>query len=124
MENRFARHARLNDKVRGWATRNGFELFPQEEYASRSLTCVKNVRGLDVAGFVEALKQEKKFSINGGYGKIKGQTFRISNMGDETDESIDALLDALDELLPRFLPPEVEASPNRQNFSTQITQQA
>ncbi|MFP6887290.1 MAG: alanine--glyoxylate aminotransferase family protein [Opitutales bacterium] len=124
MENRFARHARLNDKVRGWATRNGFELFPQEEYASRSLTCVKNVRGLDVASFVEVLKQEKKFSINGGYGKIKGQTFRISNMGDETDESIDALLDALDELLPRFLPPKTEAPRNKQNFSNQIIQQA
>ena len=68
--------------------------------------------------------QEKKFLINGGYGKIKGQTFRISNMGDETDESIDALLDALDELLPHFLPTGTETSRNRQNLSTQITQQA
>jgi hypothetical protein len=28
--------------------------------------------------------------IDGGYGKLKGKTFRISNMGDETDETIAA----------------------------------
>jgi aspartate aminotransferase-like enzyme len=78
-------------------------LFPQEQYASRSLTCVKNTRGIEIAALNEALKKEKKFSIDGGYGKIKGQTFRISNMGDETDETVDELLTAIDELLPRFL---------------------
>jgi aspartate aminotransferase-like enzyme len=104
METRFARHARLNDKVRAWVSRNGLALFPQEQYASRSLTCVKNTRDIDIAALNDALKREKKFSIDGGYGKIKGQTFRISNMGDETDETIDELLTAIDELLPRFLP--------------------
>jgi aspartate aminotransferase-like enzyme len=34
--------------------------------------------------------------IDGGYGKIKGTTFRISNMGDETRESMQRLYDALD----------------------------
>ncbi len=113
MENRFARHARLNDKLREWVTRNEFELFPEEKYASRSLTCVKNSRGLDVAGFVETLKKEKKFLINGGYGKIRGKTFRISNMGDENEETMDELIEAMDELLPKFLPstkPQIEES--------------
>lgn len=104
VKNRHARHARLNDKVRNWVAENGFELLPETAFASRSLSCVKNTRGLDVAGLNAALKEEKKFSIDGGYGKLKGQTFRISNMGDETEESMDELLDALSELLPRFLP--------------------
>ena len=103
MEERFSRHARLNDKVRSWASRNGLTLFPQERYASRSLSCIKNTRDIDIAGLNDALKREKKFSIDGGYGKIKGKTFRISNMGDETDETIDELLTAVDELLPRFI---------------------
>ena len=30
---------------------------------------------MDVAGFVKALKEEKKLSIDGGYGKIKGKLF-------------------------------------------------
>jgi hypothetical protein len=43
---------------------------------------------MDVAGFVKALRVEKKLAIDGGYGKIKGKTFRISNMGNETEESM------------------------------------
>ena len=37
--------------------------------------------------------------IHGGYGKIKGKTFRISNMGDESEESIAAVIAALDDCL-------------------------
>ena len=37
--------------------------------------------------------------IDGGYGKLKGNTFRISNMGDETDETMAVLLKALDSVL-------------------------
>ena len=37
--------------------------------------------------------------IDGGYGKLKGKTFRISNMGDETDATIAALLAAFDAAL-------------------------
>lgn len=59
---------------------------------------------MDIAGFVKALKVEKKIAIDGGYGKIKGKTFRISNMGNETDDTMAHLLGCMDELLPRFLP--------------------
>jgi aspartate aminotransferase-like enzyme len=37
--------------------------------------------------------------IDGGYGKLKGKTFRISNMGDETDETIAAMLRSFDAAL-------------------------
>jgi aspartate aminotransferase-like enzyme len=37
--------------------------------------------------------------IDGGYGKLKGKAFRISNMGDETDETMGVLLRALDSAL-------------------------
>ena len=39
------------------------------------------------------------FLIDGGYGKIKGKTFRISNMGDETDATISELIAALDDTI-------------------------
>lgn len=99
LDARFARHARLNDKVHAWVERNGFELFPAKEYASKSLTCVANTRGIDVAALIKNLKSRFNCVIDGGYGKIKGKTFRISNMGDETDETIDTLLSQLDTLL-------------------------
>jgi len=34
------------------------------------------------------------------YGKLKGQTFRLSNMGDETVETVSHLLTSLDDCLP------------------------
>ena len=43
------------------------------------------------------------FLINGGYGKIKGSTFRISNMGNETEESMNELIAALDDVIVDFI---------------------
>jgi aspartate aminotransferase-like enzyme len=43
--------------------------------------------------------KDRGILIDGGYGKIKGTTFRISNMGDETLASIAALVGILDESL-------------------------
>ena len=59
---------------------------------------------MDVAGFVKTLREEKKLSIDGGYGKIKGKTFRISNMGNENVDTIDFLLSEMDAIIDRFLP--------------------
>ena len=103
VEQRHARHSNLNQLVHNWVEKNGFELLPEKQYASKSLTCVRNNLDIDVSGFVKTLKEEKKLSIDGGYGKIKGKTFRISNMGNESSESIDFLLSQMDEILPRFI---------------------
>jgi len=100
MENRYARHARLNAKVHDWVAEHGFEHFAPEGYRSKGLTCVANNRQIDVSAWNKRLIAEHSLEINGGYGKIKGVTFRISNMGDETDESIDTLLAALSGTLP------------------------
>lgn len=98
-ENRYDRHEALNDLVHEWVERNGFEFFAAEGYRSKSLTCVRNNRGIDVPGLNKALKERHHCIIDGGYGKIKGKTFRISNMGDETEQTIKDLLGWLDECL-------------------------
>ena len=98
-EQRCARHARLNEMVHDWVRRNDFEFFAAEGYRSKSLTCVKNNREIDVPALNKLLKERYHCMIDGGYGKIKGKTFRISNMGDETEETIGALLAALDDCL-------------------------
>lgn len=99
LENRYARHAELNDLVRAWVKRNGFELLPEEQYASRSLSCVKNTREVDIPQLNKLLKERHNCVIDGGYGKLKGKTFRISNMGNETRETISELLANLDSIL-------------------------
>lgn len=93
--NRHARHAATNALVHDWVRSNGFEFFAPEGYRSKSLTCVANNRGVDVASMLVKLK-EQGFIIDGGYGKLKGKTFRISNMGDETVESVSEVLSAID----------------------------
>lgn len=99
LENRYARHARLNATVHEWVRKHGFEFFAAEGYRTKGLTCVKNNKDIDVAKFSGLLKERHKILIDGGYGKIKGRTFRLSNMGDETDESIAELIAALDDCL-------------------------
>lgn len=99
IEQRHARHARLNAKVHAWVERNGFALLPPKAFASKTLSCVKNTRGIDVGALNKKLKADFNCVIDGGYGKLKGNTFRISNMGDETDATIDKLLQDLDTVL-------------------------
>jgi aspartate aminotransferase-like enzyme len=99
LDHRYARHRALNKLVRDWVRKQGFELFPPEKYASISLSCVRNTREIDVAGLNKILKSRFHCVIDGGYGKIKGKTFRISNMGDETEETIGGLLNNLDTAL-------------------------
>lgn len=93
---RFARHARLNEKVRAWGRARGFKLFPEERFGALGLNCFANTRGVDLEAVNKALKSRHNCVIDGGYGKLKGKTFRISNMGDETDATLATLIVALD----------------------------
>ena len=98
--NRHARHAELNTMVAEWVQRHGFEFFAPEGFRSKSLTCVANNRNIDVPALLKNLKDRHDIVLDGGYGKLKGKTFRISNMGDETRATITELLAALDDSLP------------------------
>jgi aspartate aminotransferase-like enzyme len=64
-----------------------------------TLNCFANTQNIDLPALNKILKSKHKLVIDGGYGKLKGKTFRISNMGDETDETIAALIRALDSAL-------------------------
>lgn len=99
LTNRFQRHARTNALVHDWVRARGFEFFAAEGHRAVTLTCVKNNRGIDVAGLVQKLRDRHHLVIDGGYGKIKGKTFRLSNMGDETEETVAHLLRCLDDCL-------------------------
>ena len=103
LEARYQRHARLSQMTRDWAQGHGFTLFPEKGYESQTLTCVNNGakpggRSIDVVKFQKLVK-DQGFLIDGGYGKIKGTTFRISNMGDETEKTMRDLYVAMDQAL-------------------------
>jgi aspartate aminotransferase-like enzyme len=105
-EVRYARHRKTNSMVRAWAARHGFTLFPETGFESLTLTCVNN--GAKPGGKVvdaaklQKLVKDQGFLIDGGYGKIKGTTFRISNMGDETEATMTVLIDALDKAMQQL----------------------
>jgi len=103
LEARFARHQKTNQLTRDWAAGHGFTLFPEPGYESVTLTCVNNGakpggRTVDVAK-LQKLVKDQGFLIDGGYGKIKGTTFRLSNMGDETEATMQQLFAALDKAM-------------------------
>ena len=99
---RYERHAKTNALVHSWVRERGFDFFAEEGFRSKTLTCVKNSPGIDVAKLVRDLRAKHHIVIDGGYGQIKGKTFRLSNMGDETDETILHLLACLDETLAQL----------------------
>jgi aspartate aminotransferase-like enzyme len=106
LEARYARHARTNGMLRDWAAGHGFTLFPEKGYESMTLVCVNNGakpggRVIDVAKFQKLVK-DQGILIDGGYGKIKGTTFRVSNMGDETPETIQSLINVLNGALAKL----------------------
>ena len=99
LQARFDRHVRTNALVHDWVRRSGFDFFAEESYRSKTLTCVKNNRGIDVLKLARDLRAKHHLVIDPGYGKIQGKTFRLSNMGDETEETISQLLACLDDVL-------------------------
>ena len=106
LEARYARHAKTNQMLRDWVAKHGFTLFPEPEFSSKTLVCVNNgarpgSRVVDAAK-LQKLVKDQGILIDGGYGKIKGTTFRISNMGDETPETIAALIAVLDKAMAQL----------------------
>jgi aspartate aminotransferase-like enzyme len=106
LEARYARHRRTNQMTRDWAAKHGFTLFPEAGFESLTLTCVNNGaraggRAVDVPR-LQKLVKEQGFLIDGGYGKIKGTTFRISNMGDETEQTMGELFAVMDQAMKQL----------------------
>lgn len=99
LANRFARHEANNQLIAEWGDKHGFKNFAPEGARSKSLTCFHTPEGFDQSAFIKTLKSKHGFVINGGYGKIKGLTFRISNMGNETAATMKELIDAMDDVL-------------------------
>lgn len=99
LDRRFARHLEMAQITRKWVTDRGFKLFPKPGYESITLSCVANTQNVDVAAWIKRLKERHKCIIDGGYGSIKGTSFRISHMGDETPDTIRQLLSWLDDTM-------------------------
>jgi len=99
LQARFDRHSKTNALVHDWVTRTDFDFFAQDGFRSKTLTCVKNTKDIDVVDLARRLREKHHLVIDSGYGKLRGKTFRLSNMGDETEETVSHLLACLDDVL-------------------------
>ncbi|MFB6128083.1 MAG: alanine--glyoxylate aminotransferase family protein [Halolamina sp.] len=97
-EARDRRHREMAEYTREWA-RDHFDLYAEEGYRSRTVTCIENSRGIDVAETIDAVSEEYDMVFSDGYGDIGQATFRIGHMGEHTVESVQALTDAIEDVV-------------------------
>ena len=100
LENRFARHAAMAGRVHEWADAHDLSMYAPEGYRSRTVTTVKNERGIDVSELNAFLKQ-RGMRIANGYGPLKNKTFRIAHMGEIQLEDLEELFAAMEDYLKR-----------------------
>lgn len=98
LEKRFSRHSAMAGLVQDWVLANGLEIFAQEGFRSQTVTTVSNTLSLDIPE-LNTFLMSKGMQIADGYGKLRGNTFRIAHMGETQIEDIDKLLAALDEFI-------------------------
>ncbi len=98
LDNRFARHAAMSERVQAWAYENGMEPLAAEGYRSKTVVCVQNHRGVDI-GALNTFLLTKGMRIANGYGDLKNKTFRIATMGETQMHHIEELLEAFDTFL-------------------------
>jgi len=106
-KNVIERHKNVSKFVRDRIKDIGFEIFPDENFASQTLTCVdfENFKNTYPKFDVKIMKEEMKkrgFILANGYGKIKDKTFRIGNMGNVMMEDVKEMLDNLEDVVKMF----------------------
>jgi aspartate aminotransferase-like enzyme len=97
----FARHARVAQMARNGAKSLGLSLFPDEKYASNTVTAVNAAEKIDVSKLTQLLREEYKVILAGGQEKLSGKIFRIGHLGLVYEEDIKSVLEALSKALPR-----------------------
>ncbi len=97
LENRFIRHVEMAEYMINWAS-HFYRVFPQPGFESMTVTCIENTRKTDIGALNKSLR-ERGMLISNGYGSLKDKTFRIGHMGDLTLEDMEALTEAMEEIL-------------------------
>ena len=93
IEARWARHRTMLGMVSSWAAEHEFTFFVDEPLRSPTVSTIA-ASGRDVPTLITQAKA-KGFTLGGGYGKLKGATFRIGHMGDHQPETLASLLATL-----------------------------
>jgi aspartate aminotransferase-like enzyme len=81
LENRLTRTSRLAQAARSAVSALGLQLFPEERYASNTVTAIRYPEGIKDDEFRKILKNEYDLIVAGGQAQVKGKIWRIGTMG-------------------------------------------
>ena len=98
LENRWTRHLMMRDLTMQWTDAAGLSMFAPDGYRSPTVSAISNTRGFDVDAMAKFMGG-KGYSMDKGYGQIKGKTFRIAHMGDMEIGTLEAVFEGLDEFV-------------------------
>ncbi len=101
LDNRFARHQAMAERVQTWAVEHGMEPLAPQGYRSNTVSTIKNLRGVDIAALNTYLLT-KGMRLSNGYGDLKNKTFRIAHMGETKMHHVDELLEAFETFLEKM----------------------
>lgn len=99
LDERFARHAAMSQRVYDWSLDKGMSPFAEEGYRSKTVATINNDLKLDIPALNTYLMENHDMRISNGYGDLKGKTFRIATMGETTMDDVEILLNAVDEFI-------------------------
>ncbi len=98
LENRWDRNLKMAEFTRNWALSFGQSLFPEDGFASNTITCIQNDKNWDINSINNALL-EQGYRMDRGYGKLRGKAFRISHMGNVFMDDLKDYLQKFEEVL-------------------------
>ena len=101
LDNIFARHAQVAQITRNGVKALDLSLFPDENYASNTVTAVNASDKIDVSTLIRVLREEHEVIIAGGQQKLAGKIFRIGHLGSVYNDDIESVLEALNKALPQ-----------------------
>jgi aspartate aminotransferase-like enzyme len=98
LEARYQRHAAMAATTRAWALNHGQSLYAEKGFESITLTSIRNDLGWDLDALHGALLAAG-YRMDRGYGRLRGEVFRIAHMGAVTSVGLAEFLDAFDAAL-------------------------
>lgn len=97
LEARCARHRAMAERFHGWAEARGFPSFVAERHRSPT-TANRAVKGFDIGRFLERMIA-RGHELSNGYGKLKGQAFRVGHFGDHSLVDLENMLAIADDVM-------------------------
>jgi aspartate aminotransferase-like enzyme len=105
IEGRWGRHDAMRQAVERWTAKagkeRGLEFLPAAGRRSWTVSCLKLGRPQPTGSEITKAMKAKGFTIASGYKELKETTIRIGHMGDHTVKEVEAVLAALEEVVPR-----------------------